>query len=180
MDRESCNLTMENTPISPIYFGGHNLYQKLEIRVEKDNDYDEHVIAYRLIDYYKIGKPGIKYLENEEFEMIKIIKMKETITLRELLEKNACKDGIIWFLEYKNRIRFTSLNCNETIAEGMLDTKYRTEYVANVMRDVGKEDYIAWLKNNGYETMDNAKRKTMEEKILKLEQELCDLKKEML
>jgi hypothetical protein len=124
--------------------------------------------------YLKDKAPQIFYRKIDRCEFkIKEKEMKDTISIKELFEKNACKEGIMWFLD--NIYRWTPLISLTTYSQ----SEYKIKDVIELAKNQNKTSYITWLKENGYSTMDEKKRKKLEDKLEKLEKEMQKIKEQL-
>ena len=79
-------------------------------------------------------------------------KMKNIISLKELIELGACKDGIEWFAQ--------------TI-EDEYDTKVGVSIVVAVLKKENRPDWIKWLKDKGFEEPSTKKTIVLYQWLLK-------------
>jgi hypothetical protein len=123
----------------------------------------EHRCTFGNIDNMNI----CKYYKSKE------AKLKDTITLKELIKKGACKEWLLWFID--NREYFDA----EIMADdrGKMDTAFFTKYIALHASVDGRHNYIQWLKGNGYVVDDKQKKiDSIQDKIDALQKELEELK----
>ena len=95
---------------------------------------------------------------------IKESKLKTTITLRELIEQGACKEGVLWILDRLNR---GTLAWRDSITHQDGEDNYFYNSLSKILikrlvgaaKEDGHPDYITWLKDHGYQTEDNQTEK---------------------
>ena len=91
---------------------------------------------------------------------------KDTVSLRELIEKNACKEGILWFMKW-----FTNGVANEFGYHS--NYEFDSKRIANRAKEERHPEYITWLKDHGYDVGDNsAEIKDIKEQMDKLQERL--------
>jgi hypothetical protein len=105
------------------------------------------------------GKPEIDIVYDYRFELIKERTMKDTITLKELIEQGACKEGLLWFIEIA-----ISLVAGDNPTDnydhdgnGPYKHKFYVKKIVSKAKEDGHHEYIQWLKDHGYKTSDNSK-----------------------
>ena len=91
-------------------------------------------------------------------------KMKDTITLRELIKQDACKEGVLWFMD--------KIECEQRIL--LRDVKVSVKMLVYMAKQEGHTEYISWLKDHGYAVDDK------NEKIAELRNEYQELEKNLI
>jgi hypothetical protein len=111
--------------------------------------------------------PGWSYIES--LELVEEKQMKDTITLRELIEQDACKEDVLWFMDYvMNHIGWS--NDSDSLKDCCKNVNIG--YVIEKANRDNKLDYITWLHDHGYQTKDN--QEALDE-ISKLKQRISEL-----
>jgi hypothetical protein len=110
------------------------------------------------------------YCNPRDLKLIKEPKMKDTITLKELIEQDACKEGVLWFMDV-----FNSLNCLNCYL-AVWDKPITVISVVKKLKQQGKDSYIDWLKAHGYNVED---KDDIKKQIKDLESEFKEKIKEL-
>ena len=98
-------------------------------------------------------------------------KMKYTITLKGLIEQDACKDGLLWFMELAGGNGDSTMATNQNGIKGWCQHYDLHKFLK---KDTVKPEYIEWFKNNGYAVEDKSELKQEIEKLKVKLQELED------
>jgi hypothetical protein len=111
-------------------------------------------------------------LYNININKLKLIqedKMKDTISLRELIEQGACKEGLLWFLHAVDHMDV--ITATETRENHIKITAGKYGFSVKKLVQQAKQDnhpeYITWLKDHGYDDK--------QDKINELESELREV-----
>ncbi len=104
----------------------------------------------------------------EHLELVKETDMKDTITLRELIEKDACKELLLWFSEW-----FCE-NEGQDRGNNLIVQMNIKKIICRIKKN-GKPVWLGWLRKNNYSVTGDKKQA----KIDKLESKLNELQTEL-
>jgi hypothetical protein len=141
-------------------------------------------VIVRISDFKYIFKTddGLELSSRKEgLKLIQEDKMKDTITLRELIEQGACKEGVLWFIDKMPARNFTFAQPESQDVDGYPchpGNYFTVKSVTKQLKEDNHPEYITWLKDHGYAVDDKQdKINELEKKMADLQAELEELKK---